>query len=227
MKRRGTYTICKNPSEIDEEIGAKSDDQDDGEGSCINDVRFFWLIFEPPPPLNPIFTFYNPIFWDHFRPPLPPKIGHHLWTLPDEEGELSDLEDFTLRTVESLEVDAMLDKFSPIKGKNKSENSGKIVASTPMKKQKSPKKKNNKKNKTENEKNKSEVDAVFLELSGEAESMPQLFPTHYFNILNLFGIGCKNYNVSTVAEQHGKYMQTQDTVGNSSIWFVTKNLDLV
>ena len=64
MKRRGTYTICKNPSEIDEEIGAKSDDQDDGE----------------------------------------------------EEGELSDLEDFTLRTVESLEVDAMLDKFSPIKG---------------------------------------------------------------------------------------------------------------
>ena len=164
LKRRGTYTICKNPSEIDEEIGAKSDDQDDGE----------------------------------------------------EEGELSDLEDFTLRTVESLEVDAMLDKFSPIKGKNKSENSGKIVASTPMKKQKSPKK-NNKKNKTENEKNKSEVDAVFLELSGEAESMPQLFPTHYFNILNLFGIGCKNYNVSTVAEQHGKYMQTQDTVGNSSI----------
>lgn len=159
LKRRGTYTICKNPSEIDEEIGAKSDDQDDG----------------------------------------------------DEEGELSDLEDFTLRTVESLEVDAMLDKFSPIKGKNKSENSGKIVASTPMKKQKSPKK-NNKKNKTENEKNKSEVDAVFLELSGEAESMPQLFPTHYFNILNLFGIGCKNYNVSTVAEQHGKYMQTPDTI---------------
>jgi hypothetical protein len=41
-----------------------------------------------------------------------------------------------------------------------------------MKKQKSPKK-NNKKNKTENEKNKSEVDAVFLELSGEAGSMPQ------------------------------------------------------
>ena len=38
LKRRGTYTICKNPSEIDEEIGAKSDDQDDGEGSCINDV---------------------------------------------------------------------------------------------------------------------------------------------------------------------------------------------
>ena len=34
----------------------------------------------------------------------------------EEEGELSDLEDFTLRTVESLEVDAMLDKFSPIKG---------------------------------------------------------------------------------------------------------------
>ena len=63
LKRRGTYTICKNPSEIDEEIGAKSDDQDDS-----------------------------------------------------EEGELSDLEDFTLRTVESLEVDAMLDKFSPIKG---------------------------------------------------------------------------------------------------------------
>merc|ERR1712008_653331 len=66
----------------------------------------------------------------------------------EDEGELSD-EDFTLRTVESLEVDAMLDKFSPIKGKNKSENSGKIVASTPMKKQKSPKK-NKKKNKTEN-----------------------------------------------------------------------------
>ena len=116
--------------------------------------------------------------------------------------------------------------YLTFKGKNKSENSGKIVASTPMKKQKSPKK-NNKKNKTENEKNKSEVDAVFLELSGEAESMPQLCPTHYFNILNLFGIGCKNYNVSTVAEQHGKYMQTQDTVGNSSLWFVKQNLDLV
>ena len=39
-------------------------------GSFINDVRFFWVIFEPPPPppLNPIFTFYNPIFWGHFRP---------------------------------------------------------------------------------------------------------------------------------------------------------------
>ena len=35
--------------------------------SYINDVWFFWVIFDPPPPLNPIFTFYNPIFWGHFR----------------------------------------------------------------------------------------------------------------------------------------------------------------
>ena len=121
------------------------------------------------------------------------------------KGELSD-EDFTLRTVESLEVDAMLDKFSPIKGKNKSDNSGKVVTSTPRKK--------STKQKTKAE-NKKESDAIFLELSGEAESMPQLFPTHYFNILNLFGIGCSNYKVSSVEEHHRKYMITQNTVGHS------------
>ena len=22
-------------------------------------------------------------FWDHFKPPSHPKIGHHLWTLPN------------------------------------------------------------------------------------------------------------------------------------------------
>ena len=40
----------------------------------------------------------------------------------------------------------------------------------------------------------------------EAESMPQLYSTHYFNILNLFGIGCSNYKVSTVEEHQRKYM---------------------
>ena len=100
----------------------------------------------------------------------------------------------------------MLDKFSPIKGKNKSDNSGKVVTSTPRKK--------STKQKTKAE-NKKESDAIFLELSGEAESMPQLFPTHYFNILNLFGIGCSNYKVSSVEEHHRKYMITQNTVGHS------------
>ena len=53
-------------------------------GPCINDVRFFRVIFDPPSPLNPIFTFYNPIFLGHFRPPPSPlKIGHHLFTLPN------------------------------------------------------------------------------------------------------------------------------------------------
>ena len=44
-------------------------------------------MFDPPSPLNPIFTFYNPIFWDPFRPPSPPKIGHHLCTIPKETGQ--------------------------------------------------------------------------------------------------------------------------------------------
>ena len=43
---------------------------------------FFESFLTPPPPLNPIFTFYTPIFWGHFRPPSPPKIGHHLCTFP-------------------------------------------------------------------------------------------------------------------------------------------------
>ena len=103
----------------------------------------------------------------------------------------------------------MLDKFSPIKGKNKSDNSGKVVTSTPRKKSTKPK------NKAEKTKKAKESDAIFLELSGEAESMPQLFPTHYFNILNLFGIGCSNYKVSSVEEHHRKYMITQNTVGHS------------
>ena len=44
---------------------------------------FFESFLTPAPlhPLNPIFTFDNPIFWGHFRPP-PQKIGHHLCTLP-------------------------------------------------------------------------------------------------------------------------------------------------
>ena len=137
-------------------------------------------------------------------------------SLLSTKGELSD-EDFTLRTVESLEVDAMLDKFSPIKGKNKSENSEKnsVVTSTPNSKKSSKSKKSNK-NKTENEKKKkSEVNDIFLELSGEAESMPQLFPTHYFNILNLFGVGCSSYKVQEHQEHHRKY--SQNTVGQSSL----------
>ena len=106
----------------------------------------------------------------------------------------------------------MLDKFSPIKGKNKSENSEKvsIVTSTPNSKKSTKSKKNNK-NKSENNAKKSEVNDVFLELSGEAESMPQLFPTHYFNILNLFGVGCSSYKVQEHQEHHRKY--SQNTVG--------------
>ena len=38
-------------------------------GSFINDVQFFWVIFDPPPPLNPIFTFYNPKILDPSSPP--------------------------------------------------------------------------------------------------------------------------------------------------------------
>lgn len=47
---------------------------------------------------------------------------------------------------------------------------------------------------------------MFLELSGEAESMPQLYPSHYFNILSIFGIGCSNYKVANVEEHHKKYL---------------------
>ena len=106
-------------------------------------------------------------------------------------------EDFTLRTVESLEVDAMLDKFSPIKGRNQTQNKM-VVTSTPRKK------------KVKKEK-KGEVDAIFLELSGENESVPQLYPTHYFNILNIFGVGCSNYKVRKVSESQQKYMKTNST----------------
>ena len=58
-----------------------------------------------------------------------PKVIH-------DQDDLSE-EDFTLRTVESLEVDAMLSKLSPIKGaKTPSNNntSAKVVTSTPRKK---------------------------------------------------------------------------------------------
>ena len=110
----------------------------------------------------------------------------------------------------------MLDKFSPIKGKNQSDNQGKWVTSTPRKPSK--KTKNNDKDRDK------EVDAIFLELSGEAESMPQLYSTHYFNILNLFGIGCSNYKVSTVEEHQRKYMTSQgmhnlDDSNLISIWY--------
>ena len=37
---------------------------------------FFESFLTPPPPPHPLFTFYNLIFLD------PPKIGHHLWTIP-------------------------------------------------------------------------------------------------------------------------------------------------
>jgi len=37
--------------------------------------------------------------------------------------------------------------------------------------------------------------------------MPQLFPTHYFNILNLFGVGCSSYKVQEHQEHHRKYSQ--------------------
>ena len=96
---------------------------------------------------------------------------------PEFSDENED-QNYTLRTVESLEVDAMLDKFSPIKGPKKSQmqNNSKIVTSTPRKKSKE-------------KKTREEMDAIFLELSGEAESQPQFYPTHYFNILNIFGIG--------------------------------------
>ena len=121
----------------------------------------------------------------------------------DDENEV---ENYTLRTVESLEVDAMLDKFSPIKGpkKSSSPNHSKMVTSTPRKKSKE-------------KKTREEMDAIFLELSGEAESQPQFYPTHYFNILNIFGIGCSNYKVATVEERHKKSMTVQTTTISSGI----------
>ena len=58
-----------------------------------------------------------------------PKVIH-------DQDDLSE-EDFTLRTVESLEVDAMLSKLSPIKGAktpSNNRNATKVVTSTPRKK---------------------------------------------------------------------------------------------
>merc|ERR1712214_147841 len=122
-----------------------------------------------------------------------------------EFSEADEEENYTLRTVESLEVDAMLDKFSPIKGPKKANpNHSKMVTSTPRKKSKE-------------KKTRQEMDAIFLELSGEAESQPQVYPTHYFNILNIFGIGCSNYKVSTVEERHKKSMTVQTTTISSGI----------
>ena len=46
---------------------------------------FFESFLTPPPPFNPIFTFYNPKILD---PPSPPKIGHHLWTIPKGAASL-------------------------------------------------------------------------------------------------------------------------------------------
>jgi len=128
-------------------------------------------------------------------------------------------EDFTLRTVESLEVDAMLSKLSPIKGHrhceghspNKSNTldgtgntsiapstSVKVVTSTPRKKKISS-------NSMKKEKM-MEAEPILLEMSGEAESMPQLYPSHYFNIFNIFGVGKANYKVASVEENHKKYL---------------------
>ena len=42
------------------------------ERTSINDVRFFWVIFDPLPLMTN--------FLGHFRPPSPPKIRHYLWT---------------------------------------------------------------------------------------------------------------------------------------------------
>lgn len=158
LKRKGTYTICKNTTPFkDEETGQDNLDDDD----------------------------------------------------------LS-VEDFTLRTVESLEVDAMLDKFSPIKGKNQSDQGGKLITSTPRRKKSKRSLKNidaGNDDETGNKGRDQEVEAIFLELSGEAESMPQFYSTHYFNILNLFGIGCSNYKVSTVEDRHRKYMTGKTTPG--------------
>ena len=117
-----------------------------------------------------------------------------------------------MRTVESLEVDAMLDKFSPIKGPKKSQNS-RIVTSTPRKKSKE-------------KKTREEMDAIFLELSGEAESQPQVYPTHYFNILNIFGIGCSNYKVATVEEKHKKSMTVNTTTLSSGKSFINEDSTL-
>lgn len=115
--------------------------------------------------------------------------------LIDDDDDLSD-EDFTLRTVESLEVDAMLANISPIKGKKMSASkSPKVVTSTPRKKKKQQQQKSGR-----------EIEPIFMEYSGVAESMPQFYPTHYFNILNIFGVGCSNYKVSTVEESNRKFM---------------------
>ncbi len=126
--------------------------------------------------------------------------------------ELSE-EDFTLRTVESMEADGsmMVSKatntteigITPIKARgasNKNRSGGGIVTSTPRRKKVKAEKRTT-----------SETEAIFLELSGEAEAAPQFFPTHYFNILNIFGVGCSNYKVATVAENHKKSMINTNT----------------
>lgn len=64
-------------------------------------------------------------------------LEDHETAINVEEPTANDLsgeeEDFTLRTVESLEGDAMLEKLSPIKGRNQSQGK-KMATSTPRKK---------------------------------------------------------------------------------------------
>jgi hypothetical protein len=86
----------------------------------------------------------------------------------------------------------MLAKMTPIRGKGQNLWS-RPTTSTPRKKKSLVKKD-------------PEVEALFMELSGEDESMPQVYPSHYFNIWNMFGIGCSNYKVSTVEQSHRKFM---------------------
>ena len=74
----------------------------------------------------------------------------------------------------------------------------KVVTSTPRKKKISS-------NSMKKEKM-MEVEPILLEMSGEAESMPQLYPSHYFNIFNIFGVGKANYKVASVEENHKKYL---------------------
>ena len=57
------------------------------ERTSLNDVQFWGVIFDTLPPLlisHLYLLMYN--FGGYFRPPLPSKIGNHLWTFPDAKG---------------------------------------------------------------------------------------------------------------------------------------------
>lgn len=113
--------------------------------------------------------------------------------------ELSEV-DFTLRTVESVE-DASKNSYiglTPIRGSGQRRSKEGVVTSTPRRG----------KNALFKNQEESLDPGLFLELSGEAESVPQMYTTHYFNVLNLFGVGCSNYKVASVEQSNLKLMKS-------------------